>query len=348
MRRTLPLVFALAFIALALIVPIPQAEGAPSDLIVAGHVKDLAGVPMMSVKVSARSVSDDTLFTVFTGQDGNFSLIIPAGTYNISASIAGIASNVTYAEVPVSSNRTGLDFTVNVRTGVVSGRVSYSNVPLIGAQIIISNENATYVGSTTLPLGEYYIDGVVPGVFVGRAEMTGYWINVSQRPVYVEEDGETALDFVLEPQQAKISGKVTVGGAPEEGVEVSLVSGSSSVKKAVTDVNGNYSLSNIIAGDYQVVFSKQGLIEKTYPVSISPFEERELSVSMSVAPVQGGRGFIGDLDLTHSLMVVGLIVATLVALLALIIRAQAMKRPDLLAKEEEGEEGEEDKGSRGK
>lgn len=341
LRKALSLVLALAVLSLALAPTAPWVVAADPDYFVTGRVQDQVGVPMMAVNVSAVNVEGGQLFTTFTDGKGNFSLTLPQGAYNISASIAELASNITYRQVLVSTDLSGLDFTVLVLTGVVEGGISSGNVPLIGAEVVLSNENATYTGTTALPLGHYSIAGVIPGVFVGWAELTGYWTNVSQAPVFVWGGDATHLDFVLEPQPARLYGKVTVGDGAEEGVEVNLLSGSSSVKRAVTDVNGNYSISNIIAGEYHVVFTKDGLIEKTYPVSISPFENKELSVSMRPEAVQGGKGFIDGLDLTHSLMVVGLIVAVLVMLFALFIRARAIKRPDLLAKEEAEEEEEE-------
>lgn len=343
-RRTLPLLLALMLFVPALALGSSLAEGAAGAHFVSGTVQDLVGVPMSGVNVSAESDGGGSLFTVLSGPDGRYNLSLPDGLYDLSASISGRGANISYRSLLVTADLGGLDFTMQVTTGRVEGHVISNNVPLVGAQVVLSNGNVTYMGTTTLPLGAYAITGIVPGVFVARAERTGYWTNVSQKPVFVVQGEATELDFMLEPQPARLFGKVTVNDRTEEGVQVSLMSGSSAARVAVTDANGNYSLSNIIAGEYQVVFSKEGLVEKTYPVSISPFEEKELSVSMSLAPVMGGKGFIDGLDLTHSMMVVGLIVAVLVMLFAIFIRMRAMKRPDLLAVEEEEEEAEPKKG----
>jgi hypothetical protein len=293
---------------------------------------------MAEVVVKAENVDNGTIYQAITGEQGTYNLSLPEGTFNITANIAGFASDFTYSMLEVLTTIEDTDFTIQVTTGRVEGHVTSKDVPLIGAQIVLSNGNSTYLGRTSLPLGSYSITGVVPGVFVARGEMVGYWTNVSQEPVYVSSNDVTELDFVLEPQPARIFGKVVVDDAPEEGVSASLMSGGVEVRATLTDANGNYSFSNIIAGEYDVVFSKEGLVGKTYPVSVSPFEDLELSISMVRDQSSNNDGFIADLDLTHSMMVVALIVVMLLMVFALFVRMRVQKRPELLAKEEEEKE----------
>jgi hypothetical protein len=314
------------------------ASAADPEHVISGMVRDLEGVPMAGVTVMAEKVDNGTIYQAITGGQGTYNLSLPEGTFNITAAIAGLGSGVTYSMLVVLTAIEDVDFTIQVTTGRVEGHVTSKDAPLVGAQIVLSNGNSTYLGRTSLPLGSYSITGVVPGVFVARAEMAGYWTNVSQEPVYVSPNEVTELDFELEPQPARIFGKVTVGAAPEEGVSANLMSGTVEVRTTLTDANGNYSFSNIIAGEYDVVFSKEGLVEKTYPVSISPFEDLELSISMARDQSSNNDGFITNLDLTHSMMVVALIVVMLLMVFALFVRMRIQKRPELLAKEEEEKE----------
>lgn len=306
--------------------------------VVSGMVRDLEGVPMAGVTIKAEKVENGTVYQTITGEQGTYNLSLPEGTFNITATIAGFGSDVTYSMLEVLTMIEDADFIIHVTTGRVEGHVTSKDAPLVGAQIVLSNGNSTYLGRTSFPLGSYSITGVVPGVFVARGEMAGYWTNVSQEPVYVNPNVATVLDFVLEPQPARIFGKVSVGDFPEEGVSASLMSGASEVRTTLTDANGNYSFSNIIAGEYDVVFSKEGLVEKTYPVSVSPFEDLELSISMAPDQSSNNDGFIADLDLTHSMMVVALIVVMLLMIFALFVKMRVQKRPELLAKEEEEKE----------
>jgi hypothetical protein len=338
LRKPVVLLLGFALLALVLIpASCPTAAAGPEHLI-SGTVRDLEGVGMMSVEVRAERVDNGSVYQTITSEQGKYNMSLPDGLYNLSAAIASYGSNITYSMIQVASDMFEVDFTVQVVTGRVEGHVTSKDVPIVGAQVVLSNGNSTYLGITTLPLGSYSIIGVVPGVFVARAERVGYWTNVSQQPVFVNENEVTEQDFVLEPQPARIFGKVTVGDNPEEGVNARLMSGTVEVRIAVTDVNGNYSFSNIIAGEYQVVFNKDGLVEKTYPISISPFEDKELSVSMNPDQISGDGGFIDGLDLTHSMMVVALIVVMLMMVFAIFVRMRVIKRPELLAKEEEEKE----------
>jgi len=64
---------------------------------------------------------------------------------------------------------------------------------------------------------------------------------------------------------------------------------------------------------------------------------------MSRSPVEGLQGFIGNLDLTHSLMIVAMLVTVIIMAFAVFIRMRSIKKPDMLAKEEEEEEEREEK-----
>jgi len=338
LRRPAILLLGFALLALALMPASFPVEAAGTEHLVAGTVRDLEGVGMSSVEILAERVDNGSVYKTTSGHDGIYGVSLPDGLYNLTATIAGHGSNTTYQMLQVVTNVDRVDFTIQVITGMVEGHVTSGDTPVVGAQVVLSNGNSTYLGATTFPLGGYSITGVVPGVYVARSEMVGYWTNVSQQPVYVNENEVTEHDFLLEPQPARIFGKVTVNDKPEEGVTAKLLAGEVEIRVAITDANGNYSFSNIIAGEYQVVFSKEGLVEKTYPISISPFEDKELSVSMLPDQTSGGDGFIKGLDLTHSMMVVALIVVMLLMIFAIFIRMRVMKRPDLLARDEEEKE----------
>ncbi len=335
MRRPAILLLGFAFFALALMPLFPLSEAANTEHIVSGTIDDLQGVGMSGVEVLAARVDNGTIYKGVSGVNGTYIMSLPDGDYNISAAIAGYGSNTTYRMLNVAMDLHDLNLTIQVVTGRVEGHVSSEDAPVLGAQVVLSNPNATYVGLTGLPLGGYSITGVVPGVYVAKSEVAGYWTNVSEDPVFVNAMEITQLDFVLEPQPAHIFGKVTVNEIPEEGVTVSLIANGIEIRVAITDANGNYSFSNIIAGEYQLVFRKEGLVEKTYPLSLSPFEDKELSVSMEPDQTSGDGGFIDGLDLTHSMMVVALIVVVLLMVFAIFVRWQVLKKPELLARDEE-------------
>jgi hypothetical protein len=120
-------------------------------------------------------------------------------------------------------------------------------------------------------------------------------------------------------------------------VTVHLLSAGSLVTETLTNELGNFSLANIPSGEYTLTFSKEGLEDEAVQISLLPFADQRVDVAMVRQPVQGGEGFIAGLDLTHSMMVVGLIVSLLLMLFALFIKLRSSSHPGLLAKEESEE-----------
>jgi large-conductance mechanosensitive channel len=76
---------------------------------------------------------------------------------------------------------------------------------------------------------------------------------------------------------------------------------------------------------------------------LAPLEDKRVDPVLARSPVEGLKGFIGDLDLTHSLMIVAMLVIVILMAFAVFIRVRSAKRPDMLANEEEEEEDKEKK-----
>jgi hypothetical protein len=314
------------------------AQGTPVtfDLNLSGTVRNASAGAMAGVNVTATNVTTSAFYFTFTNASGEYQISLPAGIYNLTASITDFAPNTTYANLRLDSvNRTGLDFTMIEVLGTVTGFVTNGQAPIVGATVTLSGSAGVYNGTTTIPLGQYTIEGIHPGVYVAKAERVGYWTNFSATPITVQRGVQTSLSFSLEAQPALLYGKVTSGGAAIEGVKVVVSSSGSLIAQTVTDQNGNYSFSNVIEGSYSVEFSKDGYQTKTIPISISSFDKKELAVSVDRLPVEGKKGFIGDFDLNHSLMIVCLAIAFVLVIIALFIRSKAGKKPSLLAMEEE-------------
>jgi hypothetical protein len=314
------------------------AQGAPVpyDLNLSGTVTNASAGAMAGVNVTATNITTGSFFWAFTNASGEYQISLPAGVYNLTASINDFGPNTTYIDLRLdATNLTGLDFTMTEILGTVTGFVTNGQAPIVGAIVTLSGSPGVYNGTTTIPLGQYTIEGIRPGVYVAKAERIGYWANFSATPITVQRGVQTSLSFSLEAQPVLLYGKVTSGGAAIEGVTVVVSSGGAEIAHTVTDQNGNYSFSNVIEGSYSIEFSKDGYQSKTIPITISSFDKKELAVSVDRLPVEGKKGFIGDFDLNHSLMIVCLAIAFVLVIIALFIRSKAGKKPSLLAMEEE-------------
>ena len=349
LKRPAIVIIALLLMLLSVLPASPAEAAGPLDpFFIGGSAVNETGVPLASVNITATDVTTHFNYYALTNATGNYNISLPAGTYNLSAAMVNRTANVTYHNVLVGpGNVTGLEFTLSEVLGQVLGHVTSGEVALGGVTITLSGAK-DYVATSTNPFGAFIINGVQPGAYVAKASKTGYNDSYYSKPVDVARGSSVEIAFTLQPQFSLVFGRVSLGGNPEEGVKVILLSGSQTVKEAQTDANGNYSLNNVITGDYVLQFSKAGLQERIVLISVAPNREQRLDLSMQLAPVEGLRGFIGDLDLTHSLMVVGLVIAILMTIVALFIRSKGAKNPKLLAFDEDEASKPEKKEPKGK
>lgn len=321
---------------LGCLLPVTQSASAADTFYIIGQVKDGNGDPFSDINVSASNISTGFTYHAATNTTGAFNISLPGGTYNISAIKVNYSSNVTYHEIVIGPNRVvSLDFTLNEILGRVFGFVTSGNASVDGVIITLSNTKQSFIFQSQLPFGQYSVDIVTPGVYVAKAEKTGYWIAYAADPVIVTRGSSIQLNFSLEVQPARVFGIVSVAGTLEKEVKVELLLGGIVIRQTQTDNNGNYSFANLQSGEYELRLSKDGLEEKIVQVSLAPFEDKRVDPIMARSPVEGLQGFIGDLDLAHSLMVVAMLVTVIIMTFAIFIRMRSIKKPDMLANEEE-------------
>ncbi len=322
----------------ALILPVSGVvSAAPANYHITGNISPaLGGVTLTAVNLT--DVSD--AYSATSAADGFYDLTVPGGTYSISAHMANYSvitaeGNKSYNE-SVTSNISNLDFTAT-ELGVVVGFVDNVTAPVFEAKVVLVGADfRTYSAYSSQPRGNYSIVGVMPGVYTAHAEKSGFQTNYSQRPVTVTRGEVTYLNFSLEAQPSVLAGHVTANGNPVEGVKVSVLADGTLKYQTKSDSNGNYKITDIIPGDYTVSFSKDGYETSDFEnVKLSPFNTTKLDVAMNQELLPGAGGFISGFDLSHSLMVVGFILALITVMVALVIRMRVGKRPELLPEEEE-------------
>jgi hypothetical protein len=337
-------VVVLCALLLVCLVPTMPSASAAGPFFITGQVKDGDGVPLPDVNVSASNVTTGITFFSSSNDTGVYNLSLPDGVYNISASSVNYSSNVTYHEIVVGpNNAVGIDFTLNEILGRVFGFVTSGDVSVGGVAITLSSMEGNFTSQSQLPFGQYSVEGVTPGVYVAKAEKAGYMPANAPYPVIVTRGSSVQLNFSIDVQPARVYGTVKVGSTPEKDVTVELLLGGSVYRQARTDSAGNYSFANLEYGEYQLHLYKEGLVDSVVPVSLAPFEDKRVDPVMSRSPVEGLKGFIGDLDLTHSLMIVALLVTVIIMAFAIFIRMRSIKKPDMLANEEEEEVEREEK-----
>ena len=139
----------------------------------------------------------------------------------------------------------------------------------------------------------------------------------------------------MQAQPCTLYGRVTENGNPQDGVTVTA-QGTDSIRTGTTDANGNYSL-KLTSDTYMVTFSKKDFDAKAVSVSLAPFEDRQIDVSIVKSKSNNTTTYLFGFDLPHSLMIVGLIMALGTICVALFINFKVRKKPELLGIEPQDE-----------
>ncbi len=305
---------------------------------ISGIAVNETGAGLAGVTIMATNTTTSVTYEVGTNATGGYHLFLPEGTYNVTASLANFTANRTCSVVVgVNENLTGIDFRLTELLGGVYGHITDGIMALGGVTVTLLGDTGNFTGISTTPFGAYSIAGIAPGTYIAKASKLGYNDSYHFPAVTIGRTSSIEIDFVMVPQFSVLLGKVTLNGGAAEGVTVQLVQGSNVIKQATTDASGNYTVTNVVTGDYQLKFTKSGLQDKVLQVSVAPNREQRLDVAMQLTPVEGGQGFIDGLDLTHSLMVVGLVLALGMIAIAFVVTSKSKKDSSLLSVPEEEE-----------
>ncbi len=176
------------------------------------------------------------------GKD-NTGVFVNAGTYTFKID----AVNAVNYHAPQRS----CEASVYYSKGEISGIVTDWNNPLSNVAV----SDGTRV-TLTGPDGTYTIKNVPIGAYTITANKNDYVSKNQQVTISAEGQKITGVDFVLDPSaptKGKISGRVTYGVTPLQGVSVS-----DGTRSSQTDANGNYVIADIPAGTYTLTAGKDG------------------------------------------------------------------------------------------
>jgi hypothetical protein len=293
-----------------------------------GTVVNNTGVPMTGVLVTARNTDNNSTMSSISNSQGAYAMIAPAGTYNVSASLTNYFPNTTYSYVAVATNSSSvLNFTMSEVLGTLHGFVTDGAAPVNGVTVVLANDQRNYTTTTLSPLGEYRISGIRPGVYVASFTKNGY-DRANSLPLNIFRGITTQENVSLVAQPCTLFGKVTENGNPLEGVLVTA-RGQDKVVVGATDSNGNYSI-KLTADTYNVTFSKKNFDPNVVQITLAPFEDRPLSVSIAPSKDDNTTTYLFGFDLPHSLMVIGMMMALATICVALFINFKVRKKPELL------------------
>ncbi len=328
-----------AFLVALLVVGIAVVPGmvAGADTItLSGHVERINGSPFQGVTISIRNTETDVSHApVITNAGGNFEVSLPAGTYEISASYEGYMATTSYSNISTSAST--LSFVLYEVLGTVTGQVTDGVSTLSNVTVSLFNSISNFSAQSTSPYGAFRVENITPGVYIIKAFKIGYNTTVYPDPITIVKGSDVVIDLTLEAASnfyGGLSGRVVYNGSPLPGVKVMLSSEGMANQVTSTDDNGNYTFNQVPPGNYELLLSKNGYVGASYDVIISPLTQISQDASLKRDSLPGTSGFVRDFDLSHSLMVIGLVLALTVSLVSLLIMRRIRGRPELLEKEE--------------
>ncbi|TFG56741.1 MAG: carboxypeptidase regulatory-like domain-containing protein, partial [Methanomassiliicoccus sp.] len=130
MRKISVLLLALSFVLCAVYMP-GQAEGAVLGTSILGTIVSENGTVFSGVQIEAVNATTSRTFTAFSGVDGNYSLPLDPGLYNVIAILPNHTANVSYAGVLVTlGQEVHLNFTMSEVLCTLTGYVTNGTHPV--------------------------------------------------------------------------------------------------------------------------------------------------------------------------------------------------------------------------
>ncbi|MBW8887918.1 MAG: carboxypeptidase regulatory-like domain-containing protein [Fibrobacteres bacterium] len=231
-----------------------------ADLVLTANRSALEGTVQADGVAAANAVVAATAYGVarsaVSGPDGKYRIDkLPAGTYSLSATLAGYAADKTYDGKGLTAGATlsGLDFAlsrnVGSLAGTVSGAANSSGIQVTavgvkkGARSYAVCDAAGKYSIPSLPADDYTLTVAAPGYKIASG---------TQSPVATVA-GALRFDIALAPAVFRLAGVLVdqantgIGGMPME-----LRAGSSTVR-ITTQSDGSYAFADVPAGqEYQL------------------------------------------------------------------------------------------------
>lgn len=292
----------------------------------------------VSVKVGTVTV------TVTSNLDGSYTVpSLPAGTYDLTASLAGFNSTTVSGIIVTAGTVTeNVDFELVEKPTRLYGTVRAGTALKWGVHIEVVGTN---LSANTTAEGEYEIKNIPAGTYSLYVTLLGYY-SVTVAGVIIPRGSEVRQDITLVGMPGGMRGTVVEKDTLEPllGVSVMIIDEQSNQRETKTDPNGVFEFTGVASGNYTVRFSLDGYRPiELGSIAVSGDEQTNLT-QISMEPTKEGfGGFIFGFDLAHSMMILALFLTIVILALAVILRIRTLEAPDkapAVYDQEEPSEGE--------
>ncbi|MET3728315.1 5-hydroxyisourate hydrolase-like protein (transthyretin family) [Fictibacillus halophilus] len=209
-----------------------------------------------------------------------FGSVIP-GHYTLTVSANNFQS-ATIGQNVLSNQTTTANFILQPNPGTVTGSITGSGGPIVGAKVeALSGTGIAVVTATTDGVGQYVINRLAPGSYRLRVSAPAFQTFVVGFSVSA---GQTVVvDVNLLANPGSIAGTVfdEDSGVPLPGASLKVVNSSGITDaSATTDVNGQYSVDSLAPGTYVITFSSDGHGTKTIGTYVQSDQATTVDVTL--------------------------------------------------------------------
>lgn len=244
---------------------------------IAGIVTDASnGQPIAGASVTTQPPTS----SVTTNAQGGYSIPgIPGGTYTVTATRSGYASNSATVGVTVGGTATA-NLALVPLPGTLSGVVTDASTGAPIANATVTTQPPT-VGASTNAQGAYTIPNVAAGNYTVMVSRTGY--TPGQTNATVGPGQNATANVALAPIPGAIAGVVTnaTNGTPLAGASVSTQPPTTTV---TTNAQGQYSIANVPPGTYTVNVSLAGYSSNSGAATVASSLTTTTNVALTPLP----------------------------------------------------------------
>lgn len=220
----------------------------------------VAGTGLLNARVKV-SASDGQEWSVLTNSQGNYSLGVPFGNWQVAANAEGhLPGKAVTLSLNSADPAKTADFSLEPLRFTLSGRVlnSFNQQGIYGTAVYLGQGEATRTANTD-GNGAWSFP-VAPGTYSLRASSAGF---ASPEPVTLTVDGDRTLNLSLDPNASILSGRARdYSGTGLGGILAAATPKYGPTRSVVTDAQGYFELS-LPAGDWILTASAKGYSSRT-------------------------------------------------------------------------------------
>lgn len=144
----------------------------------------------------------------------------------------------------------------NSNSGIITGTLTDDAISsLEGVTVDILDGPLLIASTSTDSSGNYLISGLAPGSYIIRTRTPAYQIAIA--PITINTNQSSMHNFALIKDFGTLSGTIIDHESllPISGAVVAVYDGTTPINSSLTDISGNYTITNLAPGAYNVVAS---------------------------------------------------------------------------------------------